>query len=259
MTYLEAILLGITQAITEFLPISSSAHLAIVSLLLPNLESQTSFDIVLHFGSLIAICIHFRTKITELVKTINCKENQIFLLKVLATSIPTLLIGLLFKSRLTSLGDNFLVMAFMLICIGIIMLLHKSIFRKTNRNIKKLKISQAIFIGLVQTLALIRGTSRSGITILAGLSQKMSFKESLEYSFFCSIPLLASLSLYQLVTYVFSKPDINDITINILGLISSLVFSLITIKFLSKLSKNSLVIFGIYRIILGLVIIIYLK
>ena len=245
---LEIILLSITQGITEFLPISSSAHLIIVSKFINFNYENLTLDISLHIGSLIAVILFFKNDI------LNFIQNKSLFLKIILGSLPTLIIGfLLVRFNIIDFFRNTYVIGITTILFGI--LLYFSDKSKTNKKISSdLTIKKCLYIGLLQTLAFIPGVSRSGITITAARFLKFDRIESAKISFLLSIPILSATSFYGFLKIIEAK-NLVITTQNFWAMFLSFVFSFITLKFFTKfLKKFSLTFFMIYRVILGIII-----
>ena len=247
----EVIFLSIIQGITEFLPISSSAHLILISKYFSFNNENLTLDISLHLGSLIAIIIYFRNDLFNFVK------NKTLLCKIIVSSIPVIVSGfLLIKFNLVDYLRNYKIIGWTTLVFGVLLYFSDLIKIKKNLN-KDFNFSIAFFIGFFQILSLIPGVSRSGITITAARFFNFNREESAKISFLISIPTLAVVSLYSL-SNLFVEKNFEISLLNLLCVILSFIFSYITIKyFLKFLKKFSLLSFVIYRIFLGLIIIIY--
>lgn len=248
---LEIILLSIIQGVTEFLPISSSAHLVLISNYFSFNNENLNLDISLHFGSLLAVIFFFKKEIYNFVK------NKSLFIKIIISSLPTILIGfLLIKFNFIDYFRNNFIIGLTTILFGI--LLYQSDKSETKKNsMEELSLKAAIYIGLFQVLALIPGVSRSGITITGARYLKFNRTESAKISFLLSIPTLTAVSVYGILKIILLK-NIYLTTQNFWAVILSFAFSLITLKFFIKfLKKFSLVFFVVYRIILGMVILTY--
>ncbi len=251
--YVETLILSIIQGISEFIPVSSSAHLLIMSRLSDFNVSNLQLDISLHLGSLLAIILFFRK---ELINTINNKN--IFLLIILG-SIPLIIIGYIFYS--TNLIDQFRnlkVVAWTTLIFGVLLYFSDK-FELKNKTSSELNIKSIIIIGLFQILAIIPGVSRSGIVITASRFLKFDRVESSKIAFYLSIPALAGASVLGFKDVI--NDQINFDTIFIFSTLASFLFSYFTIKyFLIYVKKFSLSFFVIYRIVLSIILfsIIYL-
>lgn len=251
--YVETLILSIIQGISEFIPVSSSAHLLIISRLSDFNVSNLQLDISLHLGSLLAIILFFRK---ELINIINNKN--IFLLIILG-SIPLVIVGYIFYS--TNLIDQFRnlkVVAWTTLIFGILLYFSDK-FELKNKISSELNIKSIIIIGLFQILAIIPGVSRSGIVITASRFLKFDRVESSKIAFYLSIPALAGASVLGFKDVI--DDQINFDAIFIFSTSASFLFSYFTIKyFLIYVKMFSLSFFVIYRIVLSVILfsIIYL-
>ena len=251
--YVETLILSIIQGISEFIPVSSSAHLLIISRLSDFNVSNLQLDISLHLGSLLAIILFFRK---ELINIINNKN--IFLLIILG-SIPLVIVGYIFYS--TNLIDQFRnlkVVAWTTLIFGILLYFSDK-FELKNKTSSELNIKSIIIIGLFQILAIIPGVSRSGIVITASRFLKFDRVESSKIAFYLSIPALAGASVLGFKDVI--DDQINFDAIFIFSTSASFLFSYFTIKyFLIYVKMFSLSFFVIYRIVLSIILfsIIYL-
>ena len=251
--YVETLILSIIQGISEFIPVSSSAHLLIISRLSDFNVSNLQLDISLHLGSLLAIILFFRK---ELINIINNKN--IFLLIILG-SIPLVIVGYIFYS--TNLIDQFRnlkVVAWTTLIFGILLYFSDK-FELKNKISSELNIKSIIIIGLFQILAIIPGVSRSGIVITASRFLKFDRVESSKIAFYLSIPALAGASVLGFKDVI--GDQINFDAIFIFSTSASFLFSYFTIKyFLIYVKMFSLSFFVIYRIVLSIILfsIIYL-
>ena len=253
MTYIEAILLAIIQGITEFLPISSSAHLILLSEFMGS-SQNLFYDVSLHLGTLIAVCLYFRSELMEIVHSFfkykSFLKNQLFNQLFLAC-IPTLVLGFMFVEIIDSYLRTSLIIAMTTILFGILLFL-STLKKSYKTDIKDLSISDALLIGVAQSLALIPGTSRSGITITAGLFLGLDNKTASKFSFLMAIPTIGAIAIYQFYS-VDMEYMIDYFEINILGLIISFLIAYTTIDFFIKfINKIGFIPFIIYRIILGM-------
>ncbi len=260
----KAIILGIIQGITEWLPISSTGHLILFENVL-KLNFSTSFIntfmVVIQLGSILAVVVLFFNKLNPFAnkKTALEKKETIHLwLKIVVATIPAGIIGFLFEDKIDSLLYNTLTVSITLIIYGIIFILieRKNIKPKID-NLSQLSYKTVIFIGLFQTLALIPGTSRSGATIVGALLLGASRYVAAEFSFFLAIPTMLGASLYKLFKFGLNFSGLELIVL-LTGSIVAFIVSLWAIRFLLEyIRKHNFKIFGYYRIILGIVIILY--
>ena len=242
--YLEVIILSVIQGVTEFIPVSSSAHLIIISNISNFNLNSLEVDVSLHLGSLLAIVVYFWRDL------IDFSKNKKKLYLIFFGSIPLIIVGyVLYISNLIYHLRNLELIAWTTLIFGV--LLYFSDKNKTDKILEKdLSKKDIIFIGMLQILSLIPGVSRSGINITAGRFVKYSRIDSAKISFFLSIPALAGASLLGLKDILKDPFEFNSIIFLTISI--SFIFSYLTIKFLLYyLDKFSLKIFVFYRIILA--------
>ena len=245
--FIEILILSAVQGISEFLPISSSAHLILVSNLYDLKSSSLLIDISLHLGSLLAIIFFFRKDLFDL------RNNKKILSLIIVGSIPLIIFGyILHSTELIHLLRNIKVIAWTTLIFGIILFFADQ--RKINQNIHtNLNIKSIIFIGIFQILALVPGVSRAGITMTAARFLKFNRVDSSKISFLLSIPALAGASFLGLKDAFNQSIEINYLII--IAVTLSFLFSYMTVKFfLNYLNKFSLNIFIIYRIIISFIL-----
>ena len=245
--FIEILILSAVQGVSEFLPISSSAHLIIVSSLYEIKASSLLVDISLHLGSLLAIIFFFRKDLFDL------RNNKKLLSLIIIGSIPLIIFGyILHTTELIHFLRNIKVIAWATLFFGII--LYFADQRKIDQNIStNLNVKSIMFIGLFQILALIPGVSRAGITMTAARFLKFNRVDSGKISFLLSIPALAGASFLGLKDAFNETIEISYLVI--LAVILSFLFSYLTVKFfLNYLNKFSLNIFVVYRIIISLIL-----
>ena len=268
MTIIQALILGVIQGLTELLPVSSSAHLNVVPWLLNWTENTEfmaefsgSFDVALHFGTLIAIAMFFfkdwivliKAGFNKVVKKEDTVEGKMFWYIVLATIPAGVLALVLDKISESIIGDNFKLemglIAFALIVMGIIL----AIVDKKAENKHKyedINLKQSVLIGISQAIAAaFPGVSRSGITMTVARSLKIDRESAAKFSFLLSTPIVAAAVLVDLAEFALTSIPFW------IGVFSSFIVGLIVVKFLMDyLKKGSFKIFAIYRVILGILI-----
>ena len=248
LSSVEILVLSFIQGISEFLPISSIAHLVLVSKYYVFNNQNLLIDICLHLGSLLAIIVYFRNDLFSFIK------NRNFLIKILIGTIPIIPVGYIFyETGIINELRNLEVIGWMSLIFGI--LLYISDKTKINKKIETdFSNKSAIFIGLFQILALVPGVSRAGITITSGRFLGFNRFDSAKVSFLLSIPTLFAASI--LGTYNIYKEGSQELNfLAIIAVIFSFAFSYITIAiFLTFIKKFSLKIFVIYRIIISILI-----
>ncbi len=254
ITIIQSIILGIVQGLTEFLPVSSSAHLHIFPWVLNWSEMPESFDISLHFGTLMAVVLFFfkdwinlfKGGWKKLVKKEDSIDGKIFWYLVIAT-IPSALLFLILDKIFGDFLKNELVIALTLIVMGVLLYIVDK-RAKSTYNLEKMTLKQAIIIGMSQALAFIPGMSRSGSTMTIGRVMEVDRATTAKFSFLLSVPIIFAATIYKLKDFVFNIPFI-------IGVVVSFVVALVVIKFfMSYIKKGSYKIFAVYRVILGLAI-----
>ena len=248
---IEIFILSLIQGITEFLPISSSSHLIIISEYLDFENQKLEIDVSLHIGSFFAVIVFFRSDIFNFIK------NKDLFLKIIIGSIPVMVAGyLLVRFNLIDQIRNIKVIGWTTLVFGILLYISDKfdVQKEINSNFT---LKSAIFIGFLQILSLIPGVSRSGITITGARILNFKRYDAAKISFLLSIPTLAAVSLFGLNNLVQSQ-NFNFSFLILASIIFSFLFSLITIKyFLIYIKKFSLNIFVFYRIILGVLILLF--
>jgi len=255
---IQYIVIGLVQGITEFLPISSSGHLILISAFTEWNDQGIFTDIAVHVGTLGAVVMYLRKYIKNIIidffsfKKNYFTTNHLWGIKIIIATIPALVVGFIVYEYLIDYLRNIIVIAWSSIIFGII--LYFADQRKTNKNIPKdLNIRSIIFIGLFQILALIPGVSRAGITMTAARFLNFNRVDSGKISFLLSIPALAGASFLGLKDLQNETLEINLLVI--IAIVLSFLFSYITVKFfLNYLNKFSLNIFVIYRLIIALIL-----
>ena len=245
--FIEILILSAVQGISEFLPISSSAHLILVSNFYDLKTGSLLIDISLHLGSLVAIIFYFRKDLLDL------KKNKKLLQLIVLGSIPLIIFGYaLYSTELIYLLRNLKVIAWTTLIFGIILFFADQ--QKFDKNISSnLNIKSIIFIGLFQILALIPGVSRAGITLTAARFLKFNRVDSTKISFLLSIPALTGASFLGLKNAINQPLEINYLII--VSIVLSFLFSYITVKFFFiYINKFSLNIFVIYRIFIAAIL-----
>ena len=248
LSSIEILILSAIQGIFEFLPVSSAAHIVLVSKYYAFSNQNLLIDICLHLGSLLAIIVYFRNDL------INFIKNKNFLIKILLGTVPIVPVGfILYKTGLINNFRSLEIIGWMSLIFGIFLFISDKI--KITKNIEKhFNNKSAIIIGLFQVLALIPGVSRSGITITLGRFLGFNRYDSAKISFFLSIPTVfaaSTLGIYNI--YKESSPELNFLVI--ISIIFSFIFSYLTISlFLKFIRTSSLNIFVIYRLIFSLFI-----
>ena len=248
MNWLQALILGIIQGITEFLAISSSGHLVLGQAILGIEQPGNEFEILVHLGTLASVLVVFLDDIKSLLLSLTSKKTQLFIIFVLVGSIPAVGIGLGFKDIFEALFDNIAAVSGALIFTGLI--LYCSSFVKQGD--KEHSIVTSILIGCAQAVAIIPGVSRSGMTICAALFLGLSPKEAARFSFLLAIPAISGAGFLTVldVSGGFQLP----LSVSIVALVSSFGVGVIALKWLlGWLEQGKFHYFGIYCLAVGLI------
>ncbi|PLX21914.1 undecaprenyl-diphosphatase UppP [Candidatus Parcubacteria bacterium] len=260
--YLKSIIFGVIQGATEFLPVSSSGHLIILHkyLGLP-VQNEVMFDVLLHLATLIAVIVFFWDDIKKIViawfKSFFGYRSDYTKLSwfILLATMPAALVGFFFENLIENVFRSVLVVAFMLVLVGVFFIVVEKIAKK-EKTLNQLNAKNFLFIGIAQALALIPGTSRSGITIIAGLFTKLKREEAIRISFLMSIPIIAGASLLNLGALLSSGVDKNELIVMTISFASAFFSAILAIKYFLKFAtKHGLVVFAYYRFLLALLIV----
>ena len=253
MDILQAIIIGIIEGFTEFLPISSTGHMIVASKFMGIEESALikAYEVIIQFAAILAVMVIYRDKLSfgkiELWK------------KLLLAFLPLAIVGYIFKDQVKALF-SIEVVAVMFIVGGIIFLIVERFYREESSyttDVESVSYTQALWVGIAQIFSLIPGTSRAGATIIGGLLTGMDRKTSAEFSFLLAIPVMAAVSGYDLLKHYKDFADANWVAF-VIGFIVAFVVAYLTIKlFLAFLQRFTFVPFGIYRIIFGAILLIF--
>ncbi len=277
---IKAVIVGIVEGITEWLPVSSTGHIILTDTFLPlsvSAEFKEMFDVVIQLGAIFAVILIFWNKLWPLTgcresesiikvgKLCGIKKNSISLwLKVLVACIPSILIGLPFDDIIDEYLFNSTVVSIMLIVYGIAFIIVEQFNKKREpkmATLHNISYKMAFFIGCFQALAIIPGTSRSGATILGAILLGCSRTIAAEFSFYLAVPTMFGASLLKTVKFLieggrFTGPEM---VILAAATVTAFIVSLLAIKFLlGFVKKNSFALFGYYRIALGIVVLLLL-
>lgn len=287
LEFLKAVIFGIVEGITEWLPISSTGHMILLEELIPLNVSREFWDmflVVIQLGAILAVCVLFFNKLNPFAYNKDADKNTVvhifgnnvhvpywlashtnkrtWLLwaRVIVGCIPAGVIGVLFNNWFEENFNNSGVVAATLIIYGILFILIEIWNKKRKpviKNVGELSYTGAFTIGLIQVLSLIPGTSRSGVTIIGSMALGVSRTAAAEFSFFMSIPIMFGASLLKLIKFGFNYTA-SEVVILITGMVVAFAVSIVSIRFLMDyIKKHNFKIFGIYRIILGIIVIIF--
>ncbi len=250
----EAIILGIVQGLTEFFPVSSSGHLVILQGLFGLKEPQLAFDVFLHVGTLAAVLVYFRHDIRWLFG-----KNRKDLVYIITASIPTFLIGFLFKDAVERFFGMPKVVGYMMLVTGLA-LIATTVYTRLNKHAggKKQSVANSVVIGVAQGIAVMPGISRSGATLSAGILSGLNHHTAFRFSFLLSVPAILGATGLKAVK-IGQSLAAGDAVSFIAGALTAMVVGLFAIDVLLRLVKdNKLYLFGIYCILAGAAVIILL-
>lgn len=264
MTTFQAVVLGLIQGLTEFLPISSSAHLSLAPVLFGWTDPGLAFDVALHFGTLVAVLWYFRREWLGLInaavgivatRRVDTVEKKRVLFLILAT-IPGAIGGLLLEEKAETVFRNPMLTAVALIVMGLILWLVDRIAEQ-HRPLDRMRWHDALLIGIAQVVALIPGVSRSGSTITASRALKFDRQAAAVFSFLMSMPITAAAVIFK-GSEVIGNGDFN--TQVVAGILAAAISSWLAIAVLLRyVSKHSYGIFALYRVVLGIFVIVFLN
>ncbi len=263
---IKVIILGIVEGITEWLPISSTGHMILVDEFIQlnvSPEFKEMFLVVIQLGAILAVCLLYFHKLNPFSPTKSAKEKRETMelwIKVIIGCLPAAVIGLAFDDTLDKIFYNPQTVAATLIIYGILFIIvenHNKGRRPQVRRLSQLTYKTAFLIGVFQVLALIPGTSRSGATIIGALILGTSRFVATEFSFFLSIPVMFGASLLKILKFGFNFTG-GEAAILIIGMLVAFFVSILAINFLiGYLKKNNFKAFGVYRIVLGILVLLY--
>lgn len=274
MTIFEAVVIAVVEGLTEFLPISSTGHMIITEALLgTNVDEFTkAFTVNIQFGAILSVVVLYWKRffvIDSASKVKNPSGNAIlhflqrfvlrfsFYFKLFVAFIPAAVVGLLASDFIDVLFENVLVVAIMLLVGGVILLFVDRWFKSESPD-QAISYPKAFKIGVWQCIAMIPGVSRSAATIIGGMAQKLNRKTAAEFSFFLAVPTMAAASAYKLLKD-YKHFNSENIGILIIGNVVAFFVALIAIKtFIGFLQKHGFRVFGWYRIVVGLVLVVLL-
>lgn len=255
MNGLDAIILGAVQGFTEFIPVSSSGHLILAEKFL-GLNGNFTFDVLLNFGTLLALFIFFRGRIFNILHQIFVERNLHYLFVLVVGVLPVAVIGLLFNDQLKSLDRYTWLVTLMLFVVGLPMILIGREDRKPRVRVDSdATYKDALVIGGIQLFALIPGVSRSGSTILAGLRRGFSAQAAADFSFLMAVPTILGASLHTLISHDGQSFISNHLGLFLLGNFVSFICGALAIETLLRfLRKHGLRVFGYYRVGLAVIL-----
>lgn len=253
MNIFHAIILAIIEGLTEFLPVSSTGHMVIASALMGigKEEFVKLFEVVIQLGAILSVVILYFKRFFQTVG---------FYFKLVVGVLPAVVVGVLFKKKIDMLLENPLVVAFSLLIGGVILLFVDDWFKKSSvKEEKEISYLTALKVGFFQCLAVVPGVSRSAATIVGGMSQKLSRTAAAEFSFFLAVPTMFGATLKELYDFHKTHEQMftgDEVKMLIIGNVVAFIVAMLAIRtFITFLEKKGFRLFGIYRIVVGLLII----
>lgn len=252
MSILETIVLAIVEGITEFLPVSSTGHMIIASSAMGIASDPFTkmLTIAIQFGAILSVVVLYWKRFFQSID---------FYIKLFIAFIPAAVAGFLFNDKIDELLERVDVVGYTLLIGGIFFLFVDKIFAENEKSSQEVTYPRAFMIGLFQIIAMIPGVSRSAATIIGGLSQKLNKKSAAEFSFFLAVPTMFAATAYKLFSYYKDGGTFgqHEITLFAIGNVVAFVVAIIAIKsFIAFLTRHGFKVFGYYRIIVGITILI---
>lgn len=274
MTLLESIILAIVEGLTEFLPVSSTGHMILTqgALGMESTPFVRAFTVMIQFGAILSVVVlyykrFFTFRVEETSQSVPQRWRWVqrfsFYIKLIVGLIPAAIIGLLLEDQIDKLLDNVYVVATMLVLGGLFMLFIDRLFPAQSQTVERPSYRNAFVIGCFQTIAMIPGVSRSMATIVGGLQQKLSRRAATEFSFFLAVPTMLGATLlkgYKLLTDPATSQILQENWLTLLvGNVVAFVVALLAIKFfINYVTRYGFKLFGYYRIVVGLLVLILL-
>ena len=261
--FIKVAILSLIEGVTEFLPVSSTGHLIVSKAILDFDTVGAAFEIFIQFGAVIAVIAYYRrTLYAQFRRLAHSAETRRFWLMIGVACAPAAALGYLFDGQIASLLFSPPVVAIALIIGGLVFIALERSPRygadgaEGDAQTTSISLRQALIVGLIQSLALIPGASRSGTSIVGGMVAGMNRRQATEFSFILAIPLLGAATLYKFASVAISL-SADQVALMLLGAALAALFSWLTIDWLLKfVSKHSFVVFGYYRILAGCLILI---
>jgi undecaprenyl-diphosphatase len=253
MTNIQAFILGLIQGLTEFLPVSSSGHLAIAQAFMNVKEGALEFTILLHAGSLLAVFLAYRKTVIAVIKAffgmiadlfkekslmIRKDKYRLYVLLLIVGSIPAGIAGLLFEDKLSEIFVSIIVVSCMLYITGGLLILGEKMGKKNQKRISQLRFKNAFAIGLFQAAALIPGISRSGSTMVGGLFSGLKKEDAVEFSFLLSMPAVLGATLIEMKDIFALSSTATSVSAMIIGFLTALIVGYLSIKLLIFVVKK---------------------
>ncbi|MEO5648920.1 MAG: undecaprenyl-diphosphate phosphatase [Ginsengibacter sp.] len=255
MNFIEAVIIAIVEGLTEFIPISSTGHMIITGKLLsvPDNEFTKLFAIAIQLGAILAVVVLYWKKFFDL-------SNWQFYLKLIVGVIPAIILGLLFSDKIDELLGSTTTVAMALLLGGIVLIFIDKFFKHPRiRSERQVSFATSFIIGVWQCLAMVPGVSRSAASIIGGMQQKMTRSAAAEFSFFLAVPTMLAATCYKLLKFYQGNGGFTGEEIKLLaiGNIVAFAVALLAIKFfIGFLKKHGFRVWGIYRVVLGIILLI---
>ncbi len=255
MDTIQSIIIAIVEGLTEFLPISSTGHMIITEKLLNLTSTDFSkvFTVAIQLGAILAVVVLYWKKFFDF-------KNWQFYVKLAAAVVPAIILGLLFSKKIDALLESSLTVAITMLAGGLILLFIDKVFKEHSIDDEKdISFTRAIIIGVWQCLAMIPGVSRSAASIIGGMQQKLTRNAAAEFSFFLAVPTMLAATGYKLYKYYkdfggFTAAEMKQLAI---GNVVAFIVAMLAIKFfIGFLKKHGFRVWGFYRIIVGIVLLI---
>ncbi|PJR04632.1 undecaprenyl-diphosphate phosphatase [Avrilella dinanensis] len=267
MDLIQAIIIAIIEGLTEYLPISSTAHMGFTAALMGMEESEflKMFQVSIQFGAILSIVVLYWKKFFDF-------SNLSFYIKLVCAVLPALALGYLFDDKIEAVLGNQIAISSVLVLGGIVLLFVDKWFKNPKiHDEKEISIKKAVIIGFWQCLAMMPGTSRSAASIIGGMTQGLSRKAAAEFSFFLAVPTMLAVTVYSIFVKTWGKgtaaemkgyemilQDQHHINLFIIGNVVAFVVALIAVKtFIAVLTKYGFKFWGWYRIVIGIILLIY--
>jgi len=262
MDFFQAFWLAVIQGFTEFLPVSSSGHLALIPSVFGWTDQGLAFDVAVHVGTLLAVLIYFRQDLSLILRdwvvSVTGGDSTVYsklAWAIVLASVPVGVVGLFFEPVVSGIFRSPVLIAFATIGFGVVLWLTDWL-GKRQRDIREMSWKDVLVISLAQVLALIPGTSRSGVTISAGLAMGLTRQAAARFSFLLAIPVIFMAGTWQVLKMV-SGPEVVNWPILVFGSMTSAVVAFLCIYFfLRYLERFSLMPFVIYRLVLGIILLV---
>lgn len=258
MTVAEAIIIAVVEGLTEFIPISSTGHMIIAGKILsvPDDEFTKLFAIAIQLGAILAVVVLYWKKFFDF-------SNWQFYLKLIVGVIPAILLGLLFSDRIDEMLESTTTVAIALLLGGIVLIFIDKFFNHPRiESEKEISFKSSFMIGFWQCLAMIPGVSRSAASIIGGMQQKLTRSAAAEFSFFLAVPTMLAATGYKLLKFYQGKSGFTgeEIKLLVIGNVVAFVVALLAIKFFIEfLKKHGFRVWGIYRVVLGIILLLMIQ